>query len=214
MYLRRRLSELLVVIAIIAVLAGLLLPALAGAKAGARRVQYLGQMRQVGLALQMHADEHDDEFPRSQHSAFAHRQPTWGRALAPYLGGDDAHWTSLLTGVYHCPEDHRQTGWSYGLNVYFELGSDDDCAGKSQTWRLASSVRRPTETVVFAENASSADHIMPNFWLRSDDAVDVASERHRGGADYTFVDGHAETKAFAEIYEPTAGVDRWHPLGT
>ena len=80
------LIELLVVIAIIAILASLLLPAVGRAKSAARSTQCLGQLRQVGLAIGLYADEHDDEFPRSQHSAFAHGQLPWGRAIAANLG--------------------------------------------------------------------------------------------------------------------------------
>jgi prepilin-type processing-associated H-X9-DG protein len=202
---------LLVVIAIIAVLAGLLLPALARARQSARSIQCLGQMRQLGLAVNFYADENGDEFPRSQHSAFTHRQLTWGRALAPQLGSDTATWTNLLRAVYRCPTDRRTNGWSYGLNVYFELGPDDDYVGKPQTWRRLGTVPRPSATVLFAENASGADHIMPNFWIAPPDAVDVASRRHGRGANYTFVDGHAESRPFETIYEPAQQIDQWNP---
>jgi prepilin-type N-terminal cleavage/methylation domain-containing protein/prepilin-type processing-associated H-X9-DG protein len=205
------LIELLVVVAVIAVLAGLLLPALGRAKSAARRVECLGQMRQLGLAVLIHADEHEDRFPRSQHSAFVHGEPTWGRALASSLGASDAGWTNLLEGLYRCPSDRQGTAWSYGLNVYFELGPEDDYVGKPRTWRKLGSVPRPAATVEFAENASAADHIMPHFWLGPQDAVDVAARRHLGRANYTFVDGHVEALEFGQIYDPMAGVDRWHP---
>jgi len=205
------LIELLVVVAIIAILAGMLLPALSKAKGAARSVQCLSQMRQLGLAVRLYADDHADEFPRSQHSAFTHGQLTWGRALASNLGGDAASWTNLLRTVYWCPADRRTNGWSYGLNVYFELGPDDDYEGKPRTWRRVSSVPRPSVTVLFAENASGADHIMPNFWVGAAEAVDVASERHGRGANYNFVDGHGEARRFETSYDPERGVDRWNP---
>lgn len=205
------LIELLVVIAIIAILAALLLPALSRAKESARSIQCLGQMRQIGLAVRYYADDGGDEFPRSQHSAFTHGQLTWGRAVAPELGSDTTRWTNLLAGVYHCPSDRRTTPWSYGLNVYFELGEDDDYEGKPQTWRRTGDVPNPPATILFAENASAADHIMPNFWTAASDAVDVASQRHGGAANYTFVDGHAEARSFGTIYDPIRHIDEWNP---
>jgi prepilin-type N-terminal cleavage/methylation domain-containing protein/prepilin-type processing-associated H-X9-DG protein len=222
------LIELLVVIAIIAILAALLLPALSRAKESARSIQCLNQLRQISLATRLYADENGDQFPRSQHSAFANRQLPWERALAPFVGvsGGTTAWTNLLRDVYHCPNDkpsgHLDSGMnndpeqsahlSYGMNYYFEVGEQDDYPGKPQTWRKLSQVPKPSSTIIYTEVTVAADHVMPALcWLTVADAEnEVASQRHKQKSNYALVDGHVELLPIRRTYNPPQ-TDHWNP---
>jgi prepilin-type N-terminal cleavage/methylation domain-containing protein/prepilin-type processing-associated H-X9-DG protein len=224
------LIELLVVIAIIAILASLLLPALARAKGSAQAIQCLNQMRQISLATRCYADENDDLFPRSQHSAVANKQLPWERALAPFLGnhGGTTTWTNLLQNLYHCGDDKQSARLnsamnnnvepsahlSYGLNYYVELGDDDDYPGKPQTWRKLSQISKPSSTIIYTEVSIAADHVMPALgWLTTADAEnDVAWQRHKQKSNYAFVDGHAAARELRTTFDPAKQIDLWNPL--
>ena len=84
------LIELLVVIAIIAILAAMLVPALARAKARAQRLQCLSQMKQIGVAIHLFASDHDDMFPPAAYRTGDYMyQLSWDDYIHRSIGGTD-----------------------------------------------------------------------------------------------------------------------------
>src|SRR6267154_3875895 len=86
------LVELLVVIAIIAVLIGLLIPAVNAARKSAQSIQCQGNLRQLGLAIIQYRDQNGAypqyraEYPPIT-NAYGVNRPRWQWLLAPHLGG-------------------------------------------------------------------------------------------------------------------------------
>jgi prepilin-type N-terminal cleavage/methylation domain-containing protein/prepilin-type processing-associated H-X9-DG protein len=191
------LIELLVVIAIIGILASILLPSLVRAKQAARRIQCLSQLRQLGFALQMYADEHDAEYPPRQ------RAPNhWVFTLKPY-------YLDASENILRCPSDRFFMNRSYlinGWNDYFEavLSPADYAVYTNWNWPRGmpeGAIRDPADTITFGEKANDSQQVHMDFY-QINDLLELEHRRHVRGSNFAFADGSVRMLAYWRSLDP------------
>jgi len=97
------LIELLVVIAIIAILMAILMPALNRAKKQAKGVRCLSNLRQIGVAAHLYANDYDGKVPRDETHGY------WPMLFMPFLGEtQDLANEYFEVRIYNCPSYPRQ----------------------------------------------------------------------------------------------------------
>lgn len=221
------LIELLVVIAIIAILAGMLLPALAQAKAKSQGTLCNSNMRQIGLAYKFYADDHDSklvEFGKDLPSG-----PNDWIPNHPFY----TYWPDLLRNylqnraVVHCPQAKNS---SFGIGMTYSTGTAGIGFLSASTSVREHQIASPSATVIYGDSAvmSTASVVLmdPDQWVP--DPVEVPTyyfrtpsptaptvvwaapspgnprsermyNRHNKRANTAFVDGHNETIPVSKV---------------
>ena len=107
------LVELLTVIAIIAVLAALLFPVFATARAKARQISCVSNLRQIGLSIGMYSQDYDSLYPYMVDPADKYTPQIWSAfpdfmALIPQIGLVDEVLQPYVKSkeLFHCPSDY------------------------------------------------------------------------------------------------------------
>jgi prepilin-type N-terminal cleavage/methylation domain-containing protein/prepilin-type processing-associated H-X9-DG protein len=204
------LIELLVVIAIIAILAAILFPVFAKAREKARQSSCLSNFKQVSLACLQYAQDYDERMS----------------ALGDLRGGAVAYWwhdhvTPYMknTQCLYCPSLKDDYGVGYNAQI-------------SSYWSTAKSLGefvRPAEDIMLAEMGQvGVTHLYGNVdfaggcygccagfgnsttrtsLVDGPPVANAAAERHNGGANIAFIDGHVKWSKW-DIYT-TANQWRW-----
>ena len=188
------LVELLVVIGIIALLIGILMPALGAARSESRSVTCLSNLRQIGVASVMYINEF---------KVYPGYPPDRKEALFPYLQQGKNNSDLDQRQVWHCPANEnsdREAGYGFNTNL---------------NWVKVVKIRQPSDTVALCDGglkddgtSSTATHIWPPSKPGSSSSCRPNYLRHpRQTVCVGYVDGHADRQPMLQPFYPG-------PLGT
>ena len=199
------LVELLVVVAIIALLAAILFPVFSQAREKARSIACLSNMKQIGMGLQIYMQDNNERiFFRSStnatitraHVATSGNNLKWWNELMPYIKSSD---------VFTCPSDNGPLP-SPDLNGNNSI-QRSYVASSAVEYLKAAQVTNPTEAIVITEkwDTNGSGATVTESWMEpfnKDMAPDPTTpqthpmlsmaNRHQGGMNCAFFDGHAK----------------------
>lgn len=219
------LIELLVVIAIIAILAGMLLPALAKAKTKAQGIKCLNNGKQMMLAWKLYIDDYQDKVPQS------YGPNEWVHGSLDFNAGNRSNWDinqditkSLLwsycgkaAGLWKCPADNSTVKAgsvtyprvrSIAMNAWFDSTDVSGFGTGFKIYKKMSDVTDPGPTMTWVFLDEREDSINDGEFVVGmngyPDApgswmiVDFPASYHNGACGFSFADGHSEIKKWVD----------------
>ncbi|MDD2709405.1 MAG: prepilin-type N-terminal cleavage/methylation domain-containing protein [Verrucomicrobiae bacterium] len=215
------LIELLTVIALISILMALLSPALKNARDKAKQISCMNNLRQIGNAVNMYANDNNGWLPHGG-DAYATMSSgsnkSWKQLLAAYLNVNLMTKHNLEHGILQCPglknagcgnAAYGDGGFYGGYGWNFQnLGWNDTVQDGCVSWVNLSQIGNPSQVIMAGDTSdSSVGGAKPyrTFYLYSraysDYSVLDESYRHSGGGNYLWVDGHVSWHLAKEIWD-------------
>lgn len=202
------LIELLVVIAIIAILAALLFPVFARARDKARQTSCMSNLKQLGMASLMYAQDYDEMFlPHCLRdlSDFS-RPPTayWFELTIPYVRNEQ---------VLICPSHGGAVG-AHGIVGSYGYICDGFTLDPNNVNYVGlpfggigslTAIHHPSEFIMLGETTAALCRVCPHYHNHGPpDAPPVwpVQERHSGGSNYLLYDGHAKWYRYGQTLGP------------
>ena len=212
-------------IAIIAILAAILFPVFAQAKAAAKKISCLSNGRQIGLGLTMYITDYDDRYPQ-EHPGTSNpvvddntgqlEAEDYGSPfdkILPYVASKD----SSKTQLYICPSDPDPHGLTLLDSSGNCLGLDAPPPGPLNSFLLnayylfgatSSTITAPAQSIYISERRDNFCDVHYHPWLQETEApsgttdtvnpIAISTDRHTKGSNHIYSEGHAKWRAFGQ----------------
>ncbi|HEU4753407.1 MAG TPA: prepilin-type N-terminal cleavage/methylation domain-containing protein [Armatimonadota bacterium] len=213
------LIELLVVIAIIAILAAILFPVFAQAREKARQISCASNMRNLGTAVMLYAQDYDEQLPLAAYTTTGFDFVVWHDLTDPYVRNKQ---------IWHCPSSQvKKTDQSgketthFGYNILYltNIRQDFSNANGHSAVSLAA-INSPAETVLITDARAS----VANSWCGDDGKFLLPPSQadahcwgrpsflHSEGCNVLWADTHLKWQKPAAFYLNQNPVDRYFDL--